>query len=66
MAKDDVNEIVSNGSLRNAIICSKCGRTLSRGEYYAEDIISKEATCMDCDDNRIFLNEENFMAIDDK
>ncbi|MHA1658106.1 MAG: hypothetical protein ACTSUT_03150 [Promethearchaeota archaeon] len=48
------------------IHCSKCDKIISKGEYYTRDILTKEITYMECEDNRIYLNDENFMAIDKK
>lgn len=55
-----------SGTPSSEIVCSKCHRVLSKGEFYNRDIISKEITCIDCQDNRILVNSENFVAVDDK
>lgn len=66
MEKDELKKDLGRATQDLEFTCSKCHRVISRGEYYVRDILTKEITCMDCDDNRIYVNNENFMAIDEK
>ena len=65
MEKEEAQKNLSSGIKHKKIQCSKCDRIISNGEYYTRDILTKEITCMDCEDNRIYINDENFVAIDE-
>lgn len=66
MEKDEIKKETTKGTLNGELICSKCHKSLSKGDFYNLDVISKEITCIGCQDNRILIDNENFLAIEDK
>lgn len=66
MQKDEIKKEILSEAISTEIFCSKCQKILSEGEFYNKDIITKDVICIDCQDNRILMNSENFLSIEDK
>ena len=66
MEKEETQKKLASSIKYKKVHCSKCDKLIPNGEYYTRDIITKEVTCMDCEDNRIYVNDENFVALDEE
>ena len=64
MEKDEIERHTTDLDKKEVKVCSKCKRIIQPGEYYAEDILSDEITCAECDDNRVLVKGEAFFSIE--
>ncbi len=64
MAKDEINEDITNIEDFQKKHCSTCHKKILPGQYYIRDVISNEITCSNCDDGQAPIKGDILISID--
>ena len=64
MAKDKINENITNINNLKKRICSICHKEIPPGQFYIRDIISDVFICSSCDDGQAPVKGDILLSLD--